>query len=501
MSSRNRVTGMYSGMDTESIISQLVEAKKTKVTNATKEQMTIKYKQDIWTDLNKKLKSLKSSVDAIKYKSAYLKKTTSVSDSTYASVSTSDNAMYASQSLKVNSLAKAGYLTGAELKTTTTSEDGTTEKATSATLLSDLGIETGKSISITTGGTTTNVEITEGMTIDDLTTKLSDAGVNVNFDSASQRIFIGAKSTGADSDFTLGGDADTLKALGLSTDDGATKIDGTDAEIVLNGATFTSNTNVFEINGLTITAKAETGDKELTLTTENDVSGIYDMIKNVITQYSEIINEMDKLYNADTDSTYSPLTDEEKSAMSEYEIEKWDEKIKEQVLAKDSTISNISSTLENVFQSGIEINGKTYYLANFGIETAGYFESADDEKHALHIYGDADDSLYSSEENTLKNMISTDPDLVTDFFSELSKNLYTAMDSLSSKISGYRSYGSFYDDVKYKSDYSDYSTKISELEEKLEDYEDKWYDKFSAMETALAKMQSNSSAVTSLLGG
>ena len=35
--------------------------------------------------------------------------------------------------------------------------------------------------------------------------------------------------------------------------------------------------------------------------------------------------------------------------------------------------------------------------------------------------------------------------------------------------------------------------------EKLNDYEDKWYSKFSKMETALAKLQSNSSAVTSLI--
>ncbi len=52
-----------------------------------------------------------------------------------------------------------------------------------------------------------------------------------------------------------------------------------------------------------------------------------------------------------------------------------------------------------------------------------------------------------------------------------------------------------------KSDYSDYTTKIAELEEKLNDYEDKWYSKFSKMETALAKMQSNASAITGLLGG
>ena len=75
------------------------------------------------------------------------------------------------------------------------------------------------------------------------------------------------------------------------------------------------------------------------------------------------------------------------------------------------------------------------------------------------------------------------------------------MNEHSTAVEGYRSFGSFYDDKKMKSDYDDYKTKISELEEKLNDYEDKWYSKFSKMETALAKLQSNSSAVTALLGG
>ena len=75
------------------------------------------------------------------------------------------------------------------------------------------------------------------------------------------------------------------------------------------------------------------------------------------------------------------------------------------------------------------------------------------------------------------------------------------MDGLSKAVEGYRSYGSFYDDKKMKEEYDNYTTKIKEAEEKLQDYEDKWYKKFSAMETALAKLQSNSSAVTSLLGG
>ena len=42
-----RLSGLMSGMDTESIIQQLVEAKRTKVDNAKREQTKLEWKQDI----------------------------------------------------------------------------------------------------------------------------------------------------------------------------------------------------------------------------------------------------------------------------------------------------------------------------------------------------------------------------------------------------------------------------------------------------------------------
>lgn len=290
--------------------------------------------------------------------------------------------------------------------------------------------------------------------------------------------------------------------LNGSTDTGATKVSGQDAKITLNGAVFTNNTNVFEINGLTFTALSETKDGEsVTITTQDDTEGIYDMIKDFLTEYNSIINEMDKLYNADSASGYEPLTDDEKDAMSESEIEDWETKIKDALLRRDSNLSSVSSALKSIMSAGIEVNGKTMYLSDFGINTLGYFEAADNEKNAYHIDGDEDDEYTSANADKLLGMISNDPDTVISFFSQLSRNLYSKMTELSSSVDGYRSYGSFYDDKKMKEDYDDYTTQIAELEEKLADYEDKWYAKFAAMETALAKLQSNVSAVTSLLGG
>lgn len=286
------------------------------------------------------------------------------------------------------------------------------------------------------------------------------------------------------------------------TSSGATKVSGQDAVIYLNDAKFTNTNNTFEINGLTFTALSETKEGEtVTVTTEQDTDGIYDMVKNFLKEYNAIVNEMDKLYNADSAKGYEPLTSEEKEALSESEIEDYEKKIKDALLRRDDNLSTVNSALQTIMASGIEINGKTMYLHDFGIDTLGYFNAADNEKHAYHIDGDPDDDNTSGNADKLKSMITNDPDTVISFFSKLSQNLYGKMSDLSKSVDGYRTFGNFYDDKKMKSDYDDYTSKIAELEQKLNDYEDKWYAKFSKMETALAKMQSNSSAVTSLLGG
>ena len=508
-----RMTGMYSGMDTESIIQELVSAKRTKVDDVKKKQTKLEWKQDAWKDLNTKLKNLQSKyISNMRFASSYMKKTTAVSNSSAVSVITGENAVNGVQSLEVRQLAKTGYLTGAQIKA---SGSGS---LTALSKLSDLagsdGIGNGGQISIKAGDKDLTLDVTADTTISDVLTKLKEAGLNANFDEKQQRFFISAKTSGASNDFSItaagsNGQA-ALKALGIQLNpDGdptaegyAKKIDGQDATIELNGATFTNNTNVFEINGLTFTALSETKAGEaVTITTQDDTDGIYDMIKGFLKEYNSIMNEMDKLYNAASASKYEPLTDDEKDAMSDTEVEKYEKKIKDSLLRRDSTLSTIRSKLTSVMSSGTTVDGKQMHLSDFGIDTLSYFTAAENEKNAYHIDGDPDDENTSGNADKLKSMIASDPDTVVSFFSSLHKELYSTMDGLSKAVEGYRSYGSFYDDKKMKSDYSDYTTKIAEMEKKLNAYEDKWYSKFSKMETALAKMQSNASAITGLLGG
>lgn len=503
-----RLTGMNSGLDTESIIQELVAVRRTKVETAQKEQKKLEWKQEAWKDLNSKIKSFQNKfVSNMRLSSDYAKKTTKVSNSDVANVITGENAVNSVQSLRVERLAKTAYLTGGKLEG---SEAG---KLNALTKLSDI---TGSqvagegTITLTTGkgssAKTVDITVNENTTISDVLTQLKDNGLNATFDEEQGRLFVSAKSSGEASDFTLSSnDANglaALSALKLTEDADAKKVDGTNAKIFLNNAEFTSTTNVFKINGLTITALQETKPgEEVTLTTENDTSGIYDMIKNFFKEYNELINSMDKFYNNKSGKDYDPLTEEEEYSMSEKKVEDWEKKIKESLLYRDENLSDISSALKSVMSSGFEVNGKTMYLSDFGINTLGYFTAPDNERNAYHIDGDADDENTATAADKLKSMISNDPDSVVSFFTQLSQKLYDEMFDLSKSVNGYRSYGNFYDDKKLTLDYSDYTSKIANLEEKLFAYEDKWYAKFAKMETAMAKMQSNSTAVTNMLGG
>lgn len=337
-----------------------------------------------------------------------------------------------------------------------------------------------------------------GKTILDTETKIQNIGTYMNADGTATSDLVTDVTNKLNSKIT-----EALSVVNNSSNtgsNGANKIAAQDAVIELNRATYTNSSNTFNINGLTISCLNDNNQQEITLTTRDDTSGIYDMIKGFITEYSALVNEFDKLYNASTAKGYEPLTDEEKDAMSESEVEKWEEKIKDSLLRRDETLSTVSSAMKMIMSSGFTVSGKTMYLSDFGIETMGYFNAADNEKNAYHINGDKDDAMVSSKTNDLMAMISSDPDGVADFFTQLSKSMTGKMNELM-RGSEYSSTYCVYEDKKMKEDYDDYTTKIKELEDKLKDYEDKWYSKFAAMETALSKLQSNANAVTSLLGG
>lgn len=279
----------------------------------------------------------------------------------------------------------------------------------------------------------------------------------------------------------------------LTSSKDAARVTGKDATIILNKATYTSNTNNFAINGLTITAEAKT-DSEITITTNTDTDAVYDSIKDFFKEYNTLIKSMDEAYNASSSKGYEPLTSDEKEAMTEDEVKEWEKKIKDSLLRKDATLGSASSSMKTLMAQSFEINGKKYSLATFGIKTQGYFDAADNEKGVYHIDGDKDDDVSSGNDDKLRAAIANDPETVISFFSQLATSVYNDLSKKMASSSVSSAY-TLYNDKQMTKEYTSYTSKISDKEDEITKWEDYYYKKFSSMESALAKLNQTQSSL------
>ena len=265
-----------------------------------------------------------------------------------------------------------------------------------------------------------------------------------------------------------------LKSLGLGEIDGTAIAEGdtstgmvvtaaSDSEVEYNGVTLKSDTTDISIGGVTATLIATTGNDTVNITVTNDTSSIYDSVKDFITEYNSILSELNTKYNASSSKGYEVLTDDQKKAMSDDEVDKWNTKIKDSLLRRDSTVDGLVSTMRNSLLGSVTAsNGKKYSLANLGITTSTDYK----ENGLLHIKGDEDDSVYADSENTLKKMIEEDPNTVMDVMTGLLSNLYSKLGdkmgstTLSSALT-------FYNDKEMTKQLKDYKKEISNWDTKL----------------------------------
>lgn len=644
-----RLSGLNSGLDTDSIVKELVSAYSKKTETYTKAQTKLSWKQDTWKSLNSKIYNLYTNVYDMTLTSGYSARKATSSDNTKATVKAGNGAVNGTQKLNVLSTADTGYMTGGKLNLTTEGKIANKNGITGDTKLKDLGY-TGPDtkFQVTTLDENGNekktlISVTKASTLSEVQKEMTKLGLNVNLDSGNNRLFVSAKESGKDADFKIeaisnseGGavdkdSLDLLSTLGLNTDsrttmdgksmvlsdinadltvdstmadinysggntvfylktkddngaditneitisadmkisdvisqlnsygvnasldtenkriridsddtfslvakldptdlagtrndqdsanalsrlglnntatsyEAANKIDGKDSEIILNGTTYTGKGNSFTINGLSIDVQGITGpgdENAIKLSVSTDTQEIYDKIKSFLSEYNSIINEMTKMYNADSSKGYEPLTSEEKDAMSDTEVEKWETKIKDALLRRDSTLDGVMSVMINSMSQSYEVNGKSMSLATFGIETLGYLKAPKNEQNAFHIAGDEDDENSKSEPDKLMAAITADPDNVIEFMKKVSSELYSQLDTKMKENSSMSSIYKVYNDKEMDKQYSDYTTTIKNWEKKVSTKEDYYYKKFTAMETALSKLQGQTNSLSGLFG-
>ncbi len=275
---------------------------------------------------------------------------------------------------------------------------------------------------------------------------------------------------------------------------GMSLVGAQDAIFTLDGAELSNENNSFTVNNLNLNLTGVTS-APISLNVTNDTKATYDAVKSFIKEYNAILKEMNTLYSAKSSKGYEPLTDDEREAMTDDQIEKWETKIKDSLLRRDSTLSSLSTAMRQAMQSSVEVDGKSYSLSTFGICTSYDYK----ENGLLHIYGDTEDATYSTYDDKLMKALNEDSENTIKALTGIAQNLYTAMQD-KMKATSISSALTFYNDKQIKTQITEYSTRISDWEDRLKDIEDRYYKQFSTMESAMAKINSQSSYLSNLMG-
>lgn len=305
--------------------------------------------------------------------------------------------------------------------------------------------------------------------------------------------------------------ANSLSALGLgeitgaavseTAGNGMVVVEAENAMVVLDGATMKESSNNFTVNGITLdlistTLNKNTGDYDsIQITVGKDTDSTYDFVKEAIKEYNTLIEEMNTLYYAKSARGYDPLTSEQKEAMTEEDIKNWEDKIKGALLRRDETLGGILSGMRTALGSTYTTkDGKELALSSYGIVTGNYTEYG-----KLHLYGDKDDATYGVYQDRLKTALEEDPDEVMNALTGIFGKLYSTMTEKCAKTE-ISSALTFYNDRQYSKLLTGYEKDLDRMEDKIADLESKYYKQFTAMETALAKLQSQTNSLASMLG-
>lgn len=297
------------------------------------------------------------------------------------------------------------------------------------------------------------------------------------------------------SDITYEKNADGSLTYTSNMAEGAALVGASNSKIIYNGAVLDSSSNTVTANGLTFTVQDLTvADETITLTVSKDTDAVYNTIKTFLTEYNALLEEMNKSYNANSAKGYEPLTDEERESMTEDQIDKWETKIKDSLLRRDTTLGSLISTFKDSLMGTVQYNGKSYSLSSFGISTKYYTE-----KGKLHIAGDSEDPLTSEDKDKLMAALQDDPEAVMNVLSNLGQKLYDNVNS-KMKSSSLSSAMNVYNDKQMKKELTNYEEQLKKMEVKLKDLENRYYKQFTAMEKAMSNLTSQSNSLAAMMG-
>ncbi len=503
----NRISGLASGIDTDTMVQQMVKAQSSHLNKLQQAKTLNSWKTDSYREINTKLDDFRKSVEGLRLQSTFIKQTITSSQPDKVAVSISGKPTAASYTISSATLATPPQ--GASVNI---SVPGRTTKADA-----DFAFNL-------TGTGTELINIAKDDTADQIIAKINEksgtTGVKASFFDGSSSIILTSVATGDTADIKI--DSVTDNNLGIV--DGSIKSapnfgaysvgkNAVPGSVTINGLTLSISNNSFVYDGMKfdLKSKIDATDPVVSIQTANDTQAAFDSIKTFVDKYNLLIDDLNKKISEKKYRDYPPLLDDQKKDMQESDIKLWEEKAKSGLLNNDSTISGFLMQLRNSLTTatGGILNGPKA-ISDIGITSSNSYQ---------------DHGKLELDETKLKSVLDSNLEGVKTLFLKKSTLGNSSDTTVTSKAKhddsgiGWRIYDRINSTIanfaliagSSTSSYVDTSSLMAKQLKTINDnlykeqdriarYENNLYKKFTAMETALSKLNSQSSWLSQQLG-
>ncbi len=473
-----RIPGLSSGMDTEQLIKDIMTAERIPVDRVYQQKVRAEWKRDAYRDVNTKLSQLRNMSFDLGLQSSFQQKIATSSYDNVVSVNATGRAQAGTYELRVDKLATSGQLLANEAG------------ANFAAYMEDFS---GEDITFELRGLDGEMEeivVTEKDTLESVLAKINNnknIGIRAFHDSG--KVSLTTTGTGENAKIVVSDDESGFfnKVFGLG--ENATEIEdgvfevasGKNAEVNINGLDLERESNSFDLDGITVNLQ-EVSNTTVRIEVKHDVDATVDKIKEFVDLYNSLVDEFNLMTREEVHRDFPPLTPEQKGALSEKEIELYEEKARSGLLRSDPIISNVLTEMRMALGGAVEGLEGNKSLSQIGIKTGSWYE-----------YG----KLYIDEDK-LRTAIEEDPDNVESIFTNrsdvpsekgLASRLTAALDKGMKRITDTAGKASVtYDQSFLGEQIRGLEDRLSAMEDRLIRIEANHWQKFTAMEKVLSQL-------------
>jgi flagellar hook-associated protein 2 len=271
------ITGLGSGLDTNSLISSLVSIQQQPITALQTRQRTVDQASTTISGFSTKLAALATAARALDTTAEFNPTAASSSDATSVSATT------------VGGASRGGY----DIQVTRLAREQRTQSNTFASASTALGLSGTLSIAVG-AGTPVSVAVSSGDTLADVASRISSSGARVSaaviYDGSTYRMQVRGLDTGATNTVAFTEDPALQAGLGLSVG-GNTYQTAQDAQFTVDNVTMTRTTNQVSdaAPGLTLNLLRTTA-APVRVTVSDDAAALKTKVQAFVTAYNDVVN-------------------------------------------------------------------------------------------------------------------------------------------------------------------------------------------------------------------